>query len=126
MTMIVVICGSRDWAHPQPIMERLKKLPPLSLVVEGGCDGADLMARRIALRLGHDVIEYPANWEGRNKAAGPYRNRRMLSLPPDLVIAFHDDLENSKGTKDCVNEAKKRGIPVEVHSSQEGKTVNGP
>lgn len=126
MTMIVVICGSRDWAYPQPVTDRLKQLPPLSTVIEGGCDGADLMARRIALRLGHDVIEYPANWEGRSKAAGPIRNRKMLSLKPDLVIAFHNDLASSKGTKDCVDEARKRGIQVEIITFKQTVFVNIP
>ena len=37
------------------------------------------------------------------------RNKKMLDMNPDLVIAFHDDIENSKGTKDCIKEAEKRG-----------------
>jgi len=41
----------------------------------------------------------------------------MLDEKPDLVIAFHPNLAESKGTKDCVNEAKRRGIPVEVHNT---------
>ncbi len=38
----------------------------------------------------------------------------MLDTKPHLLIAFHDDLSQSKGTKHIVCEAKKRGIDVEV------------
>jgi len=36
----------------------------------------------------------------------------MLKDNPDidLVVAFHDDIENSKGTKHMVNIAQKNGI----------------
>jgi len=35
---------------------------------------------------------------------------------PTYVLAFHDNLAESKGTKDMVTRAKKAGIPVEVWS----------
>ena len=31
---------------------------------------------------------------------------------PDLVVYFHDDIENSKGTKDMITRAEKANIPV--------------
>jgi hypothetical protein len=40
----------------------------------------------------------------------------MLDTKPDLVIAFHEDIESSKGTKDCIKEARRRGIAVDVVS----------
>lgn len=30
---------------------------------------------------------------------------------PDYVLAFHNDIFNSKGTKDMLNRAKKAGVP---------------
>lgn len=44
----------------------------------------------------------------------PIRNQKMLDDNPDIdiVIAFHSDLENSRGTKDMVNRARKKGIKV--------------
>jgi hypothetical protein len=33
---------------------------------------------------------------------------------PDLVLAFHDDLERSKGTKHMVGIARKAKVPVRV------------
>jgi hypothetical protein len=38
----------------------------------------------------------------------------MLDLAPGLVIAFHAD--GSRGTQDTIDEARRRGIPVEVHT----------
>lgn len=115
--MKVLVCGSRDWVILGPIMARLEKLPKLSTIIEGGCEGVDKLARTAAMVLGHDVIEFPANWKGRGLPAGPYRNRLMLDLKPDLVIAFHEDLASSKGTKDTLREAGRRGIKTELIDS---------
>lgn len=41
----------------------------------------------------------------------------MLDEKPDLVVAFHDALHRSRGTKDCVEEAQRRGIPVRVFTT---------
>jgi len=94
------------------------QLPKDVTIVEGECDGVDLMARAVALELGLDVVGIPANWVRYGKSAGPIRNRRMLDMlgDGDLVIAFHGDLANSKGTKDTVQEAKTRSIHVEIIS----------
>jgi ABC-type Fe3+-hydroxamate transport system substrate-binding protein len=42
------------------------------------------------------------------------RNAAMLDLQPDLVIAFSN---GSPGTNSTMTEARRRGIPVEVHSA---------
>ena len=112
--MKVVVCGSRDWKGYQAIRKRLMLLPANTIVIEGGCDGADLLAREIALDIGLEVVEFPAAWKKYGKAAGPKRNIKMLNTKPDLLIAFHHDLSESKGTKHIVTEARKRGIEVEV------------
>jgi len=31
---------------------------------------------------------------------------------PDLVLAFYTNIKNSKGTKNMINQAKKRGIVI--------------
>ena len=42
-------------------------------LVHGGASGADIIAGEIALALGWQVEEYPADWETHGKAAGPER-----------------------------------------------------
>lgn len=113
----VVVCGSRFWLNQDIIRKRLLELQSNTIVIEGGCGGADLLARNIALDIGLEVVEFPAAWKKYDKAAGPIRNIKMLDTKPSLVIAFHDDLNSSKGTKHIVTEARKRGIETEVIGS---------
>jgi hypothetical protein len=116
----VLICGDREWDHYE-IMEAVirglygmygKELH----IIEGEARGADQMAGEIAgLMLPKENIhKFPADWKKFNRAAGPLRNRAMLKENPDLVLAFHDDLAESRGTKDMVNIATKKGVPVYV------------
>jgi len=112
--MKVVVCGSRKWLNIEIIKKRLTKLSCNAIVIEGGCEGADLMARNIALDVGLEIVEFPAAWKKYGNSAGPIRNIKMLDTRPELVIAFHNDIQNSKGTKHIVGEARKRGIPTEV------------
>lgn len=75
-------------------------------IVEGDCRGADRLAAQAARELGLVVHTMPADWERLGNAAGPARNVEMLRRHPDskLVLAFHDDLNSSSGTKHMVFE----------------------
>jgi hypothetical protein len=117
--MKILVCGSRDWSKRKPIETRLSlfNVNEDHTIIEGGAPGADTEARYVALDLGFDVVTVWANWEKYGKSAGPRRNRAMLDMKPDLVLAFHEDLSKSKGTSDTVREAQRRGIKVEVHNS---------
>lgn len=118
--MKVLICGSRTWTDGGCVHDYIDGLPDDAEIIEGGATGADAVARVCALQRGLDVVEYPANWQryrqaGRKNAAGPIRNRKMLARErPDLVVAFTTNLATSRGTKDMVVQAKRRGIPVKV------------
>jgi hypothetical protein len=109
----VLVCGSRDWVDGSLVRRRLSEIQPGTTVIHGDCRGADRMAGGVAKMFKLEVVAVPADWSLGRKA-GPIRNRKMLDMKPDLVIAFHDDLDSSLGTKDCVTEARRRGIPVEV------------
>ena len=87
-------------------------MPPEAVVIHGAARGADRLSGRIAQIRGLKVESYPADWAREGKAAGAIRNRRMLDQKPRLVVAFHYNLQESKGTKDCVREALRRGIDV--------------
>jgi hypothetical protein len=108
----VLVCGSRTWRRWEVIERRLRELPPRSEVIHGGARGADLLAAGLAVGLGLDVTEYPADWRGEGKRAGVLRNLAMLNSEPDLVLAFWDGL--SLGTAHVVREARARGIATEV------------
>jgi hypothetical protein len=83
-------------------------------VIEGGANGADLLARSCATQLGMDVEEYAAEWSRYGKAAGPRRNQAMLDSAIHQVLAFHPDLSKSKGTRDMVQRAAQAGVPVHI------------
>lgn len=100
-------------------------------IIEGGAKGADRLAKNWVYdsplhsspdynnhgaseaRIVH--LQFPANWNEYGRAAGPMRNFQMLNEgKPDIVLAFHDNIEKSKGTKHMVSVAKERGIPTYV------------
>lgn len=113
--MKILICGDRNWSNIKIIDEYIKTLPKDTVIIEGGCRGADAIAGFLAKKCGLKVEVYPANWTKYGKSAGPIRNREMLNKgKPDLVVAFHDDIDSSKGTKNMVWLAIEKG--VEVHN----------
>jgi len=114
--MRVLVCGDREWTDGETMLRRLQALEHDEVVlIEGEARGADLMAKGMARHFGWRVLAFPANWDKYHRAAGPIRNQQMLvEGKPDLVLAFHADIEHSKGTRDMVNRARRAGIPVEV------------
>ena len=113
-TDTVLICGDRNWKNEETIYSLLLELQPKT-VVTGGCRGADERAEKVAKKLGIKTITYPANWTDYGKAAGPRRNALMLKVSnPDIVVAFHGDIENSKGTKHMVKLARAKGVTVKI------------
>jgi len=117
--MKVLICGDRNWNDYITICNRIQKLPYGTIVIHGDCRGADKLAGKAAEVFGFKVQKFPANWETFGLAAGPIRNIEMLDEEPDRVIAFHEDIDKSKGTAHTVKEALNRRIPVEIISCEE-------
>lgn len=112
--MKVLVTGDRHWYNKDRIREILSALTDVECIIEGEARGADTLAREVAEELGIPVKKFPADWDKHGKAAGPIRNIQMLDEKPDLVIAFHDNLALSRGTKHTVTEANKRRIPVRL------------
>ncbi len=120
----LLVTGSRDWTSVSIIRRELEKLyPEYDVLIQGECRGADLIAKAVARQIGYDVKRgYPADWDKYPRAAGPIRNSQMLAEEHpdkdckliDLCLAFHEDLDSSKGTKDMVAKAEKAGIKTLV------------
>jgi hypothetical protein len=114
--MKVLITGDRNWINAgfiYDVLDKLKEEYGLQLfIVTGDCQGVDHIADVWAKASGIDRAVFPANWYGRKKAAGPFRNRKMADVvQPDLVLAFHPSLwAGSKGTKHMVEYACKKKI----------------
>jgi YspA, cpYpsA-related SLOG family len=113
--MNVLICGSRYWNNAELMLERLNSIPIGSTLIHGGCRGADLLGSEIGRELGFHVVCFPANWNELGKAAGPIRNQMMINEgKPDLILAFHNQADSSRGTKDMLMRAAKHNIPFEI------------
>jgi len=91
------------------------------ILFHGDCAGADILAESVGRRIGMHIVAFKANWNYYKKAAGPIRNRLMVTFSPDLVLAFHDDIDSSKGTKDMVNQAKAKCVKVLLFSHKSEK-----
>lgn len=111
----VLVCGSRDWRNRESIRAELQKLPSHTVIIHGGCRGADRLAGEIADELGLKVLPFPADWDQYGLAAGPIRNQQMLDDgKPHRVLAFHPDIQRSRGTKDLAKRARRVGVPVQI------------
>jgi hypothetical protein len=108
----VLVCGSRNWTDIGAIRRRFVALPPNSVILYGAAPGADSIARGLADDFGFSVRAFPADWSKHGKSAGFIRNVQMLDEAPDLVIAFQRN--GSRGTQHTIDQARRRGIPVEV------------
>jgi hypothetical protein len=113
MSERVLICGDRNWRDFEAVRRFVASLAPSAVVIEGEARGADTMARIAAEQHGLTVLRFPAQWDTHGRAAGPIRNQQMLTEgAPTLVAYFHDNIEESKGTRDMVTRARKAGIRV--------------
>lgn len=130
MSERVLICGDRNWGvatsardvvalYQTAVLHNfVESLPSDAIVIEGEARGADRAARGEAETRGLIVLRFPADWQRYGRAAGPIRNQQMLDEgKPTRCVAFHDDMENSKGTADMVRRCRKAGVPVEVITS---------
>lgn len=114
--MRVLVTGDREWDDQRIVNMVLDGAFDHDLrmtLIEGCAKGADSCAEVWADDASATHEHYPAQWDKYGRAAGPIRNRQMLEEgKPDVVIAFHDDLSKSKGTRDMIDQAKRAGLPV--------------
>jgi hypothetical protein len=132
----IIVTGDRNWKNRWIVYDVLYKLAckhssrdtSTLIITQGAASGADDMAGWSAYDLSGVLNVFndphPAEWyrldpKSRRtfffKGAGPQRNDKMLNLtnpPASLVISFHNNLAESKGTKHCTLGAIKRQIPV--------------
>lgn len=80
--------------------------------VVSGCSGAvDMLGEKWAQFVGLPIMSFPANWELYGRKAGPIRNRMMAEYAEALIAVWDG---KSRGTKNMIEEAKKRDLKVYV------------
>ncbi len=118
--MRVLFCGDRNWTDREMIRKVLTDLPTETIIIHGCCQGADRTSGYIADKLEMPVFSFPAQWRRYGPAAGPIRNQQMLDEGlPDKVYAFHDNLDESKGTRDMLDRAQAAGILTTIFKHEE-------
>lgn len=121
MTYRVIITGSREWSDKDKVCADILALLDIHgddlVIVHGKCPtGADKIAEEFCDELNITQEKYPANWNRYGNAAGPIRNRKMVSLGADVVLAY--PLGKSSGTRGCMELAEAAGIEVLDRSAQ--------
>lgn len=107
----LLVCGGRDYNDYIKLSQVLREIHEkvgIAEIIHGDATGADSMAGHWGNLQGITVTPVPANWKGLACAAGRIRNKKMLDMKPDGVVAF----PGGNGTKHMVSIARKAGIPV--------------
>ncbi len=112
--MRVIVTGGRQFKDYGLVCKTLEPLG-VTVLVEGGCSGADRLARRWADRRNIPYETFHAKWDEYGKFAGPQRNSDMVRAGADLVVAF----PGGQGTADCVRTARRANIRVLEVTSDE-------
>ena len=124
----ILVTGGRDWDDPGRLTAVLDQTTAtvggrVRLLVGDCPTGADQHARTWATKRSIPAEVLAARWEqmaaeGKpRRAAGPLRNLALLDKLDQAegqryVLAFHHDLDRSRGTRQCVRAARRRGHPV--------------
>ncbi|ATI15672.1 hypothetical protein [Bordetella phage vB_BbrM_PHB04] len=109
--MKLLVCGGRDYADREAVfaaLDRVHAKRPVTLLIHGAARGADSLADDWARARGVPRDPHPADWATHGRRAGPLRNRKMLELKPDGVVAF----PGGRGTADMADAARAAGVPV--------------
>ena len=110
--MKVVIAGSRDITDYNILLKAIKECPfQITEVISGRARGVDTLGEQFAEDYGLKLHPFPADWKRLGNAAGPIRNAQMADFA-DAVLCVWDGV--SSGTKDMMNQTKKRGLPLYV------------
>jgi hypothetical protein len=112
----VIIAGGRDFNDYKLLHSKCSSilnnyLPSEVEVVSGGAKGADLLGEMFAREKGITTKCFLPDWDFYGKKAGMLRNKEM-AFYADALIAFWDG--KSKGTKNMIDEAKKKGLKIRV------------
>jgi|GEM_PF-431574 len=123
----ILICGGREFKDEEPIKKLIYSLPVNAVVIHGGARGADSIADKHAQERGLKVIRVFADWAKHGRKAGPFRNKQMVEMTPDIVYAFYTNTPyTSRGTVNTVTYAKKANLNVVEYYKNEYHYNNQP
>ena len=112
--MKVIVAGGRDFEDYVLLSTELNIFLENESdieIVSGGASGADYLGNKYAVFNRYNIKYFPADWANKGRTAGHIRNQQMADYA-DALIAFWDG--KSKGTKDMIDKANKKGLKVVI------------
>ena len=125
------IIGSKDWQSRRKLQEILRKLktiePPVTVLGQGGNEGAGAMVKKLCITMGLDYSEYNPSYSGHNLySAMPesYFGKRyhftqllhrmtLLAKSCDkIIVLLKGDIDPQ--IKSALKQANKLDIPVVI------------
>ena len=110
--MKLLVTGGRKYKNRPQLwrhLDQIHKETPIEILIHGDAEGADTMADEWAKERGVQRVVCPACWGHYDSSiAGHRRNRFMLELLPNRVVAF----PGGAGTGNMVAQAHHKKVPV--------------
>lgn len=112
--MKVIIAGSRHMVMDKSLVGNAVTLfealhGRVEVVLSGCCRGIDSAGKAWALGSGYPLEEFPADWKGLGKSAGPRRNHEMAKRADGLILIWNGQ---SPGSANMLQEAKRQDLKI--------------
>lgn len=119
--MKVIVAGSRGITDYDTVVRAIKESGfQITELVSGGAGGVDKLGEKYANRLEIPVKVFLADWEKKKASAGIIRNAHMANYAEALIAVWDGE---SRGTKNMIETAEKKGLKVFVWKTQPSSTT---
>jgi|SRR5579859_3983656 len=112
----IIVAGSRDFFDYVFLKERLdnalRNITEEIEIVSGMAKGADTLGEQYAKERGYKLKQFPADWNGLGRKAGPLRNQQMAEYANACVV-FRKN--KSRGSTDMIERAKNHKLKLKVY-----------
>jgi len=110
--MKVIVAGSRSIKNYDLVDKAIKDSGfEVTEILSGCAGGVDELGEQYAARHSVKISYFPANWSTYGRSAGMVRNTEMAKHAEALIAVWDG---KSVGTKDMIDTAVNKGIPVKV------------
>lgn len=110
-----IVCGSRSGDQEGLIwqwLDEYSKKIRIGLLIQGGAEGVDRIAREWADYRVLPYMNVPADWDSLGRPAGPIRNEQMAKFANRLLPAVCIAFPGGPGTESMVRIAQQHNINV--------------
>jgi hypothetical protein len=106
----IAVTGGRNYDNKLVVFNTLddyvSNIKDTILLMHGGCTGADQLAKEWARLRGIHNAEVEALFNYYGPIGGPKRNKMIIDMAPNILIAF----PGGKGTANMLKQAQDQGI----------------